>query len=230
MKFAKSTVRLVGLLLFVQLAGLIVPFALLRPMTTPDFLTDAAHHSAQVKVAIFLLLWNCALTVAISIVAWPIFRLYSEAVALLLVALSVVMFTLQAIDNTHLMSMLSLSQQYAQGGGPEELLRMLAEAVHSTRRWTHYSELLAIDAWILVLYGLLFRFALTPRALAAFGVITVVLHFTGITLPLLLGYRSVTAMGVTMALSHLCLAIWLMAGRLAEGRRPLRAEASAAHG
>lgn len=62
-----------------------------------------------------------------------------------------------------------------------------------------------------MLYSLLYRFALVPRALAAFGLITVVLHFTGITLPLFLGYRSLTLMGATMALSHIALALWMMA-------------------
>ena len=61
-----------------------------------------------------------------------------------------------------------------------------------------------------MLYGLLYRFALVPRALAVFGIITVMLHFTGITLPLFLGYRPVVMMGATMALSHVALAVWLM--------------------
>ncbi len=44
MRSAKSTGRLIGALLFVQLAGLIVPFVLLHPlMTGPrDFLANAA--------------------------------------------------------------------------------------------------------------------------------------------------------------------------------------------
>lgn len=230
MKSAKSMARLIGLLLFIQLAGLIIPFVLLRPMMTADFLTDAARYSSQIKVAVFLLFWNCALTIGISIVAWPVLRRYSEAGALLLLVVSAIMFTLQAVDNAHLMSMLSLSQQYAQAGGPEELLRTLAEAIRSTRRWTHYSELLAIDAWIFVFYGLLFRFALAPRALAAFGLLTVILHFMGIILPLFLGYSSVTLMGATMALSHLCLVMWLATRGFAEVRSPLLVEASAAHG
>ena len=65
-------------------------------------------------------------------------------------------------------------------------------AVSSSRKWSHYSELSAIDAWILLLYCFLFRFRLVPRALAGFGLLTVALHFTGITLPLLLGLRSVS--------------------------------------
>jgi hypothetical protein len=135
------------------------------------------------------------------------------------------MFLLQAVDNVHVLSMLSLSQQYAQVGGPAELFQMLAAAVGSTRRWAHFSELLVIDCWIFLLYSVLYRFRLTPRSLAAFGLITVMLHFTGIPLPGFLGYSIVTLMGVPMALSHITLAIWLIAKGFGERRRPLRAEA-----
>ena len=212
MRSAKSVGRLIGMLLFVQLAGLIVPFVLLHPLTTgpSGFLANAAGASLQIKVAVFLLFANCALTIGIAIAAWPVFRQYSEAMALWLVAVSVIMFALQAVDNAHVLSMLSLSQQYAQAGGPAELFQTLAAVVGSTRRWVHFTELLVIDCWIFLLYSILYRFALVPRALAAFGLLTVMLHFTGIPLPGFLGYSIVTLMGVPMALSHLALVLWLI--------------------
>lgn len=227
MKSAKSVGRIIGMLLLVQLAGLIVPFVLLLPLTRGprDFLANAAGASFQIKVAVFLLFANCAVTIGIAITALPVFRQYSDAMALLLVAVSVIMFSLQAVDNAHILSMLSLSQQYAQAGGPNELFQTLAAVVGSTRRWAHYSELLVIDAWILVFYSLLYRFAVVPRALAAFGLLTVMLHFTGIVLPLFLGYRSVTLMGATMALSHTALALWLMVKGFEE-RLPSQAPSS----
>jgi hypothetical protein len=229
MRSAKSVGQLIGVLLLVQLAGLIVPFVLLHPITTDsrDWLANASGSSLQIKAAVFLLFANCALTVGIAVAAWSVFRRHSEAMALWLVALGVIMFTLQAVDNAHVLSMVSLSQQSVRAGGPDDVFQMLATAAGSTRRWVHYSELLAIDAWIFMLYSVLFRFALVPRALAVFGALTVVLHFTGITLPLWLGYPSVTLMGASMALSHIALALWLMAKGFDESRRPLRAEAHA---
>jgi hypothetical protein len=218
MRSVESAGRLTGVLLFVQLAGLIVPFVLLHPVTTGprDFLVNAAGASFQIRVAVFLLFANCALTIGISIAAWPVFRQYSERMALWLVAASVIMFSLQAVDNAHILSMLSLSQQYAQAGGPDELFQTLAAVVGSTRRWVHFTELLVIDSWIFLLYSVLYRFALVPRALAAFGLLTVMLHFTGIPLPAFLGYSIVTLMGVPMGLSHLALALWLIARGFAE--------------
>jgi Domain of unknown function (DUF4386) len=213
MRSPKSVGRIIGILLVLQLAGLTVPFILMLPLTrgTSEFLVNAPAIAFQIKVAVFLLFTNCALTIGISIAAFPIFREYSHSMALLLVSASMIMFSLQAVDNAHLLSMLSLSRQYAQAGGQEELFRTLAVAVGAIRRWGHYTELLAIDGWIFVFYCLLYRSARVPRALAGFGLLTVTLHFTGITLPLLLGYGSVTLMGATMALSHVALALWLMA-------------------
>lgn len=211
MRSAKSVGRIVGMLLFVQLAGLIVPFVLLHPMTTADFLVNAAGYSGQIKVAVFLLFANCALTVGIAILAFPIFRDHSQRMAILVVAVSVIMFTLQAVDNVHLMSMLSLSQQYVEAGGPNELFQTLATLVRSTRKWAHYPELVAIDAWIFTLYSILYRFRLVPRALAAFGLFTVLLHFAAIPLPVILGYSGVMQLGAVMALSHIALAGWLVA-------------------
>ena len=213
MRSAKSTGRIIGMLLFFQLAGLIVPFVLLLPLTTgpQNYLANAVGASFQIKVAVFLLFANCALTIGITIAAVRVLRQYSEAMTLWLLAASVIMFLLQAVDNVHVLSMLSLSQQSAQAGGPDELFQTLAAVVGSTRRWAHITELLAIDCWIFLLYSVLYRFALVPRALAAFGLMTVMLHFTGIPLRGLVGSSPVALMGVPMALSHITLAMWLAA-------------------
>jgi Domain of unknown function (DUF4386) len=210
MKDAKNIGRIIGVMLLVQLAGLIVPFALLSPLMTSEFMTNAAQNAAQVKAATLLLLANCALTIGISFAAYRVFRQHSPSQAVLLAALSAIMFTLQAVDNAHVMSMLSLSQEYARAAGSNEFFQTLSATMRAARRWTHYAELLAIDAWFFALYGILYRTALVPRALAVFGMITVLIHFASIPLPLMLGYGGTTILGAILALSHISLALWLI--------------------
>ena len=221
MRSPEGTGRIVGTLLFLQLAGLIVPFVLLLPLTASaqDYLANAAGASTQIKGAVLLLFANGALTIGISIAAFPVFREYSEAAALWLLAVSVIMFLGQAVDNVHVLSMLSLSQQYTRAGGPDELFLALAAVVGSTRRWAHITELLVIDGWIFLLYGLLHRFAVVPRALAVVGLATVTLHVTGIPLRGFAGYGPVVLMGMPMALSHVALATWLVARGFLPRRR-----------
>jgi hypothetical protein len=211
MRSAKSIGRLIGMLLFVQLVGLSLPFILLTPITTSGFLENAAGISFQIKVAVFLLFANAALTVGIAIGAFPVIREYSERVALWFVAISVIWFVMQAIDNAHIMSMLSLSQQYADGGADAGLYQALGSMLRSTRKWVHYTELLVIDTWFFVFYGLLFRFALVPRTLAIVGLIAVVIHLIAIPLPMFLGYPSVMPMlGISLAVSHIVVGTWLV--------------------
>jgi hypothetical protein len=204
--------RIVGLMLLLQLAGLIVPFVMLRPLMSADYFTNAADYSFQIKAAVLLFFVNGALTIGIAIKAWPIFRAYSEAMALWLIVLSVIMFVLQAIDNVHIMSMLSFSQQYVEAGAAaSELNTALAVVVRTTRRWAHYPELFAIDSWLMLFGSILFRFALVPRLLAAFGLVTVLLHFIAVPLSGFLGYGISTVLGVPMAFGLLANAVWLLA-------------------
>jgi hypothetical protein len=60
-----------GVLLFVQLVGLTLPFILLLPITTPDFLTAAAPAAGQIRAAVLLLFANGGLTIGIAIAAFP---------------------------------------------------------------------------------------------------------------------------------------------------------------
>jgi hypothetical protein len=225
MKSAKSIGRIVGILLFGQLVVLTLGFILLLPITTSAFLENADTVSFQVRAAVLLLFAGGAVTIGIAIAGFPVFREYSYRMALWFVALSIIWFSMQAVDNIHILSMLSLSQQYTQGGNLNaELFGALATAVSSTRRWAHYTELLVIDSWFFVFYGLLFRFSLAPRALAGFGVIMVIVHAAAITLPPFIGYSNVLVLAYSLALSYLAVGSWLVAKGFDEGRRTLHAD------
>ena len=226
MRSAKSVGRIVGMLLLVHLAaGLTVPFVLLRPLVMPPgFLATAAGNSVQVRAAVLLLFLGSAVSVGIAIAALPVFRRYSSAMALWLLALAVAGFSLQAVDNGALLSMLSLSQEYAKAGTAKaETFQALAVVVGSARRWAHYTFLLVVGSWIFLLYSLLYRFRLVPRALAAFGLLGSMLQITGVTLRGLLGYPPETRLAMPLAPAYVALAVWLMVKGFDERHRPLQA-------
>jgi hypothetical protein len=231
MRSAKSVGRVIGVLLLVHLAAaLTVPFVLLERVRRPaGFLANAAGSSVQVRAAVLLLFVGSAVAVGIAIAALPVFRRYSSAMALWLLALAVAGFSLQAVDNGALLSMLSLSQEYANAGAAKaEPFQALAVVVGSARRWAHYTYLLIVGSWIFLLYSLLYRFRLVPRALAAFGLVGSMLQITGVTLRALCGYPPVTVLAMPLAPIHIALALWLMVKGFGERHRPLRAQASSA--
>jgi hypothetical protein len=228
MRSAKSVGRVIGVLLLVHLAvALMVPFVLLeRIRGSAGLLANAAANPAQVRAAVFLLFAGSAVAVGITIAAWPVFRRYSSAMALWLMALAVAGFSLQAVDNGALLSMLSLSQEYAKAGATKaDLFQALAIVAGSARKWAHYAYLLVAVSWIFLLYSLLFRFRLVPRALAAFGLVGSMLQITGVTLRALLGYPPETRLAMPLAPALVALAVWLMVKGFDERHRPLQVQA-----
>jgi hypothetical protein len=214
MRSAKTTGRTVGILLLFQLAaGLMVPFILLLPLVpgSPEFLTAAAEHSFQIRTAVFIFFIGGALTLSIGITMLPIIRRYSNATALWFIAVCLISFMLDLMHNATVLSMLSLSQQYINGGAADSrLYEIVGAAVASARRSAHVVQLVGIGAWIFIFYSSLFRFALIPRALAAVGLIGIVSQFTGVTLMMLLGYTVIGQMAMPMLPIQIAVAGWLV--------------------
>jgi len=137
--------------------------------------------------------------------------------ALWLLALAIASFTLQAVDNAHLLSMLSLSQQYSEAGSEKtELFQNLALVVGAARKWSHYSFLLVIGSWIFLLYSLLYRFRLVPHWLALFGLLGALGQIAGVTLRGLWGFPPETRLAMPLAPAYICLAVWLIVKGFAE--------------
>lgn len=210
MRSNSTSARLLAGLLLVQLAGFIAPFAMILPMLSADFLATAAAHGAQVRLAIAFLVLNGAVTVAISLLLRARLGAEADGMTLLLVLTSGALFTLQSVDNAHLLTMLSLSERAVAAGGGDDLLRAMGEVVRSTRRWVHYSTLFVIEAWMCILIATLLRTRMVPRALAFFGLLTVFAHFGGVVLPAVLGWPSVMALAPLMGVSEILVALWLV--------------------
>lgn len=229
MSSPKSEGRLVGLLLFVHLAaGLTTPYILLQPLSTsPNFVASAAGMSFRVRLAVLMLFVGGAVTIAVA--SLPFIRRHGQAAALWLLALAAVNLSLQAVENAGWLSMLSLSQEYARAGAGEAgLFQGLGLVVRAAWKWTHYAHLLVVVAWVFLLFGMLYRSALVPRALAAFGMATALLQIAGITLPQFLGYGSLMPAGMPLGVSYLALILWLAFKGFDEHGRTLPAGARAA--
>jgi hypothetical protein len=212
MRSAKSVGRIVGILLLAQIVvAFLAQFVLLaRVSAPPGLLANAAGSALQVRVSVLLWFVASALTLAVAIATLPVFRQYSERMALLYLALSVLGLSTSAFDNVAVLNMLSLSQEYAKAGVANELFQALGAMARSARYAAHYINVLVGGITAFVLVSILFRFALVPRALAAFGLATFPVQITAVAMPLL-GFRYQAVMLMPAALSLLALVLWLIA-------------------
>lgn len=210
MQSAQRVGRIIGLLFLAQVVlATPVYISWLRPVTAPEFLASAAGSASQIRVAVLLSFGLCALTLSIAVVSLPLFRRYSERMAFTLLALSVINMSTLAIESSALRNMLSLSQEYAKAGAPTELLRTLGGMAHSTWYGAHHTNVMFAHATVFVFNGILFRFALVPRALAAVGMAATLLSTAAVTLPLL-GIRFIFLLIVPTAVTQLALILWLV--------------------
>lgn len=209
----KRTGRVVGALLLIQLVGMMLAFMPTMPVLTANYLTLAPEAETSLRIAVMLLFINAGVAIAMSIVAFKTLREYSVRIAIALISIATAWFVLQAVDNAHIMSMLSLSKQYATSAGAganADLYSVLGAQVRSTRSFMHFGVLLTIDAWFTVFYGALFAFRLVPRVLAGLGVVAVVLHAIGISLSAFIGYPIMWQLAYPFALGYLVFGGWLV--------------------
>ena len=207
----KSAGRTIGILLLVQMVGMTVAFASMLSGTSSEFLSKAAGMDATFRVGILLLFITSGITVAMSVIAFPVLREYGVRTAIALVVAGTLWAAVQAIDNAHLMSMLSLSHRYTEAGGANaDVYNMLAASTFSTRRSIHYTELLIVDIWFVLFYGALFAFRLVPRWLGALGLLAAALHIFGLPLAMFAGYPLMTPLAYGLGLSYLVFGVWLI--------------------
>ena len=209
----KGVGRIIGTLILAQMiGGVLVNFVLAAPLFgSPGFLTNAAPHSLQIALSVLLGLAMSALTLGIAIAGFPVFFRYTRALTLLFVALASVSLAISAVEQISVMSMVSLSEAYARASAAErESVQALRIVVASARNWSHYINLIIGGSTIFVLYAVLYRFALVPRVLAAFGLAAVLLQLTAVAMPLF-GLSIVFLMLAPLGVSQLVLAFWLIA-------------------
>lgn len=217
--------RIIGLLSLVKTPiAPVVNFALLGPaLAAPaGFLSTAAANSTQITAAVLLMLAMGAITLGVAITAWPVFRRYSEAMALWLMAITIIGIAGVLVEGFALHSMLGLSQEFVHAGAADAgRFQALGAWAASTRNSAHFTNFVISGAGSLVFYAALFRFALVPRVISALGLVASVLLAAGGLVPLL-GYPTQMLLFVPIGLVGLALMGWLLVKGFAE-RHPAEA-------
>jgi len=203
----------IGVLILAQMAGsaLVNFFAEAPLFDGGGFLINAASHSHEIAAAVFLAIVIEATWVAIAILAFPILAEDSLRSALALLAVSILCLTIGVIENSGVMSMVSLSQAYAAASPTDRAqLEAARTIVASSRNWPHYLGRMFDGLAALTFYVALFRFALVPRLITGLGIIAVASMLTGLSMPFF-GRPVIFPLLAPLGLTQLALSVWLIA-------------------
>jgi hypothetical protein len=211
MTTTRNAGRIAGALMIAQgIGSYVTNFVLLRPvLAPPGSLVNAAPHAFEVGLSATLGILAGALGLAIAITVLPVFRQFSERMALTFVAMGAVALSLAAVENGALMSMLSLSKAFVASGADPAAFDSLRGVVAASRNWAHFTHVTIGGVTLLVFYIALYRFALVPRVLAAVGLIACVLQLTSVTRPFF-GGEVIFLLLAPLGLANLGTALWLL--------------------
>lgn len=219
---AKTLGRVMGLLLIVQvIIGSTVNFGLLGStvMGPPGFLVNAAQNPMRMSLAAVLLIVAGFVSIAISTTVFPLFRRYTLRGAVAYVVLTGAGLALVSVEAATIMSMLTISQEYAKAAAEDiRQIELIGTAVRYARYWAHYPNLIVGSGTLLLVYSILFRFRLVPRLLTGIGMAAIVLQLIGLTMPFF-GYRVNFYLLTPMGICHIVLAIWLIVRGFADNER-----------
>lgn len=208
-----KTGRIIGALLLLQVAvGILLNFVFTAPLFgEPGFLINAAPHATQIAQSVLLSIAMGLVSLTIACMLYPLFKSYSQPLAMFYFALVTAGFALTVAENISMMSMLSLSKAYAEYGATQEsLYQGLRIVVKETRNWTHYLSLIVSGVTIFTFYLTTLRFKLIPRALSAFGLLACMSQLIAIAMPLFgqgVDFRLIAPLGIC----EIVLGLWLIA-------------------
>lgn len=201
-----------GLLLIAMVLGIWNNFGLSNPVFGGEgYLKNGASMAPLFGASVLLALATSGLGLAATVIAWPLFRRVSPGLALAGLMLAGIGFATTVAEQASFMSMLSLSQQYAQHPGADPLpFELLRGVVSAARNWIHYLDKIVGGAGLLVTYLVIYRGRLLPRVIAVLGVAAVLSQVSGISLEFF--QRDLPMLMLApLALVQLVLCVWLLA-------------------
>ncbi|HEV2842073.1 MAG TPA: DUF4386 family protein [Chthoniobacterales bacterium] len=207
----KGIGRIAGILLLAQ-ALIAIPvyteIGMMSSIISPDFLVQAAGNAARIRTALVLTFLLAGVTLAVALVALPVFRPASERMFWLYFGLCVAGVATAAMESVVVREMLAMSINYPQSG-KAAIYEALAPVVRSEWSAAHFFNLASGHVKALVFFLILYRFHFIPRLLAGIGVSATVLSTAGTTAALL-GVPFSYLMIAPTGLVQLATTLWLI--------------------
>lgn len=208
----KKTGRLTGLLfLLIFSIGIVVYQILQGPVLFSDnFLTTTSENSNEIIVSTLLLCLSGIISIVVATILLPIFKKHSITLAFLYLAFIILNFIAISIDNFSVLSMLELSNAYANSGTDNSnLFTALGNVFSQKHWWTHYLSLLISCFSVFTLYYTLYLSRLIPKVISGFGIVATLLMFIEILFSLF-GSSISMNMLLPIGLIQLIFPLWLI--------------------
>jgi len=187
-------------------------FILLGFLDAPDYLINVSVNENQVLLVIFIeIIWALAV-VGIIVMLFPILKKHNESIALGFFSLRLIEAISVIVGSIILLSLLTLSKEYAIAGAPVASHFQTAGILFLTARdWSFLlGSGIVFSISAMILNYMLYQSKLIPRWLSGWGLAGAILCFANY-LPQFFGIDSVEILFLPIAVQEMVFAIWLIA-------------------
>lgn len=208
----KKKGRIIGVLFLLNfITGIVVYQFLQGPVLFgKNYLIDTSANANQIISSTLLGVFMGVNAIVISIILVPVFKKHNFNLALLYVTSCILYFIAICIDNSSVLSMLELSQEYVKNGNTNSTTyELMGNIYYKKHWWTHYFSLLISSFPVLILFYTFFVAKLIPRVLSGFGMLAATLLFVEIFLSLF-GKGFGMNMMMPIGLIQLIVPLWLL--------------------
>jgi hypothetical protein len=158
-------------------------FPFLGPVNATNYLVSASANAGLVGTGALLLIIGGACAIGIVVSLYPVLKKFNAGLALGTVGFRISEGVLRIVATCAYLLLITLSLQFLQAGAPDssyfQTLGVLVKAGHD---WVNGVSLLAFSIGALLYYIIFYRTKLVPRWLSGWGLITVILSMTSVTL------------------------------------------------
>ncbi len=211
----RKTAIIVGVLFITATVTAILSGVFLGTMLdAPDYLINISANENQVAIAMLFELILAISVLGIGVLLFPVLKKVMEGLALGYAAIRLAEAILIIIASICVLSLLTVSQEYAAGNLDYSYAQSLGTLLLAIRDWSHvYGTFILLGLGGMPLYFLLYQSKLIPRWLSVWGLI-------GATLILLAGLLGLfglsptsttsTVFALPIGLQEMVFAVWLI--------------------
>lgn len=211
----RKTAIVAGILFLAGYVGIFLGSAFYAAvLDAPDYLSNIYPQRSRVILGMLIELINDAAVIGIPIMLFPLFKKYSERLALAYFGFRIVESMVLIFSKTSLLSLITLSQEYIAAGSPgNSTFHILGAAALAQRDWASQIQVVFFAISALIFYYLLYQTKLLPRWLSVWGFIAVASLIAANLLPvpdLTQGFNPTQLLFLPIFLSEILVAVWLI--------------------
>ncbi|WP_130736278.1 DUF4386 domain-containing protein [Flavobacterium sp. J27] len=214
MEILKNKIKLAGLLIIM---GMVAGILSISPsVDSVNYLTEAAANFNQVIMSALFQFILFLMYLGFAIVLYPIIKKYNKSLALGFLSFRIIAGVVLLIGTVVLLSILVLSQEYAENTLENlRVLEALGNVLKTTRDYTnHVFMVFVLSIGNLMLYVLFLKSKLIPKWLSVWGLLGGILSIIASTLLLFKIIDVITVeylvLNVPTALFEIVLGFWLL--------------------